>query len=141
MVGLTGCGKSFLAELLFGKILQIPVVTVDMTAFAETGYMGRQVREIINDLVVAAEENPYWAKMGVAVLDEYDKIAGAKSNIRFGGAGTCKDVSGYGVQRGLLKLIEGGKQQFISKNLFTDIKNRLSGNKNTVYGIIFLRSF
>lgn len=115
MVGQTGSGKSCLAELLFGKILQIPVVTEDLTGFAETGYMGRQVSEILYDLLITAEENPYWAKMGICVLDEFDKIAGANSHIRFGGAGTTKDVSGYGVQRGLLKLIEGGKHQVNSK--------------------------
>ncbi len=60
MLGPTGCGKSHLAELLFGKILQIPVVTTDMTQFVETGYMGRQVGEILYDLLVTAEGNPYF---------------------------------------------------------------------------------
>ena len=115
MLGPTGCGKSHLAELLFGKILQIPVVSVDMTAFVETGYMGRYVPEILFDLLNTAQGNLYWAKMGIAVLDEFDKIAGAGSNIRYGGGGTTKDVSGYGVQRGLLKLIEGGRHQVTSK--------------------------
>lgn len=115
LVGPTGSGKSFLAELLFGKILQIPVVTEDLTGFCETGYMGRQVSEILYDLLISAEANPYFAKMGICVLDEFDKIAGAGSNILYGGAGTTKDVSGYGVQRGLLKLIEGGKHQITGK--------------------------
>ena len=115
MLGPTGCGKSHLAELLFGKILQIPVVSVDMTAFVETGYMGRYVPEILFDLLNTAQGNLYWAKMGICVLDEFDKIAGAGSNIRYGGGGTTKDVSGYGVQRGLLKLIEGGRHQVTSK--------------------------
>jgi ATP-dependent Clp protease ATP-binding subunit ClpX len=115
MVGPTGCGKSYLAELLFGKILQIPVATVDMTGFVETGYVGRYVSEILFDLLNAAQENPYWAKMGICVLDEFDKVNGKGSNIRFGGAGTTKDVSGYGVQRGLLKLIEGGLHEVSSQ--------------------------
>jgi len=115
MAGPTGCGKFFLAELLFGKILQVPVVTIDITSFVETGYMGRYVSEILFDLLNTAQGNPYWAKMGIAVLDEFDKIAGAGSNIRFGGGGTTKDVSGYGVQRGLLKLIEGGMHEVSSK--------------------------
>ena len=58
MVGPTGCGKSHLSELLFGTILQIPVVTVDITSFVETGYMGRQVGEILYDLLTTAEGNP-----------------------------------------------------------------------------------
>ncbi|MCK5344986.1 MAG: AAA family ATPase, partial [Candidatus Heimdallarchaeota archaeon] len=115
MVGPTGCGKSYLAELLFGKILQIPVATVDMTSFVETGYVGRYVSEILFDLLNAAQGNPYWAKMGICVLDEFDKVNGKGSNIRFGGAGTTKDVSGYGVQRGLLKLIEGGLHEVSSQ--------------------------
>jgi len=115
MLGPTGSGKTFLAELLFGKILQIPVVTVDMTSFVETGYVGRCVSEILFDLLNAAQENPYWAKMGICILDEFDKIAASGSNIRFGGAGTTKDVSGYGVQRGLLKLIEGGLHEVSSQ--------------------------
>ena len=60
MVGPTGCGKGYLAELLFGTILQVPVVTVDITSFVETGYMGRQVGEILYDLLTTAEGNPYW---------------------------------------------------------------------------------
>ena len=48
MLGPTGCGKSYLTQLLFGTILQIPVVTVDMTGFVETGYVGRQVPEILS---------------------------------------------------------------------------------------------
>lgn len=115
MMGSTGSGKTFLAELLFGQILQIPVVTEDLTGFCETGYMGRQVGEILYDLLISAEGNPYWGKMGIAVLDEFDKLAGAGSNIRYGGAGTTKDVSGYGVQRGLLILIEGGRHRITSR--------------------------
>ena len=115
MVGPTGCGKSYLAELLFGKILGIPVATVDMTAFVETGYMGRYVSEILYELKNTAHNNLFWAKMGICILDEFDKISGAGSNIRFGGGGTTKDVSGYGVQRSLLKLFEGGKHKIASK--------------------------
>ena len=115
MVGPTGCGKSYLAELLFGKILGVPVATVDMTGFVETGYMGRYVSEILYELKNTAHNNLSWAKMGICVLDEFDKISGAGSNIRFGGGGTTKDVSGYGVQRGLLKLFEGGKHKIPGK--------------------------
>ncbi len=115
MLGPTGCGKSFLAELLFGTILQIPVVTVDMTGFVETGYVGKYVSEILYNLLTAADSNPHWAQMGVCVLDEFDKIAGAGSSVRFGGGGTSKDITGFGVQRGLLKLFEGGRHEVSSQ--------------------------
>ena len=115
MVGPTGCGKSYLAELLFGTILQIPVVTVDMTCYVETGYVGKYVSEILYNLLTIADGNPHWAQMGICVLDEFDKIAGAGSSVRFGGGGTTKDITGFGVQRGLLKLIEGGKHEVSSK--------------------------
>ena len=115
MLGPTGCGKSYLAELLFGQILKIPFVNVDMTGFVETGYVGRYVSEILFDLLNVADGNPYWAKIGICIIDEFDKIAGAGSNISFGGAGTTKDVSGYGVQRGLLKLIDGGLHEVESR--------------------------
>jgi ATP-dependent Clp protease ATP-binding subunit ClpX len=115
MVGPTGCGKSYLTELLFGQILQIPVVTVDMTGFVETGYVGKYVSEILSDILSAAKGNPHWAQMGICVLDEFDKLAGAGSNIKFGGGRTSKDITGYGVQRSLLKLIDGGKHEVSSK--------------------------
>ena len=115
MVGPTGCGKSHLAELLFGTILQVPVATVDMTGFVETGYVGRYVSEILYNLLNAAGGNPQWAEMGICVLDEFDKLAGAGSSIRFGGGRTSKDITGYGVQRSLLKLIEGGNNEVSSR--------------------------
>lgn len=108
MLGPTGCGKTHLAELLFSQILQIPVATVDMTGYVETGYVGKYVSEILSDLLNTAEGNPHWAKMGICVLDEFDKIASTSSHVKFGGARTSKDITGHGVQRGLLKLIEGG---------------------------------
>jgi ATP-dependent Clp protease ATP-binding subunit ClpX len=109
MVGPTGCGKTYLTELLFGKILELPVTSIDMTGFTETGYVGRQVSEILYSLQNSANGNKAWAGMGVCILDEFDKLASARSVARFSGGGTTKDVSGYGVQRELLKLIEGGK--------------------------------
>lgn len=101
LMGPTGCGKSHLAELLFSQILKIPVLTVDMTCFVETGYVGKYVTEMLFDLIHTVEGNKHWAKMGIVVLDEFDKIAST-------GGKASKDITGYGVQRGLLKLIEGG---------------------------------
>jgi ATP-dependent Clp protease ATP-binding subunit ClpX len=107
LIGPTGCGKTFLLELLFGEILKIPYVIIDMTKFTESGYVGDDVLNILVQLVYSANENIDIAECGVVVLDEFDKIAGAYSNARFAGQGTAKDVSGYGVQRELLKILEG----------------------------------
>jgi len=111
LIGPTGCGKTFLVELLFGQILKLPYVIIDMTKFTESGYVGDDVINILVQLVYAANENLVIAECGVVVLDEFDKIAGAFSNTRFAGQGTTKDVSGYGVQRELLKILEGADIQ------------------------------
>ncbi len=107
LIGPTGCGKTFLIELLFGEIFKLPYVIVDMTKFTESGYVGDDVVNILVQLVFAANESIDIAECGVVVLDEFDKIAGALSSARFAGQGTTKDVSGYGVQRELLKILEG----------------------------------
>jgi len=107
LMGPTGCGKTYLIELLFGEIFKLPYVLVDMTKFTESGYVGDDVVNILVQLVYSANESIDIAECGVVVLDEFDKIAGALSNARFAGQGTTKDVSGYGVQRELLKILEG----------------------------------
>jgi len=107
LMGPTGCGKTFLVELLFQKILQIPTVIIDITSFTESGYVGDDARTILTRLLFAAGGDPRIAACGVVCLDEFDKIATTKSNARFAGEGTTKDVSGLGVQRELLKMLEG----------------------------------
>jgi ATP-dependent Clp protease ATP-binding subunit ClpX len=107
MVGPTGCGKTFLVELLFQQIFQLPTVIVDITSFTESGYIGDDVNTILTRLVYAAEGNLLMAACGIVCLDEFDKLASSTSNSRFAGEGTTKDVSGYGVQRELLKIVEG----------------------------------
>ncbi|MCI0453607.1 MAG: AAA family ATPase [Candidatus Dadabacteria bacterium] len=111
LMGPTGCGKTYLIELLFGEIFKIPFVIVDMTKFTESGYVGDDVVNILVQLVYSANESIDVAECGVVVLDEFDKIAGAFSTARFAGQGTTKDVSGYGVQRELLKILEGADVQ------------------------------
>jgi len=106
LMGPTGCGKSYVIELLFGKILNLPYVIVEMTRFTETGYVGEDALMILNRLVESARGNLEMAETGVIALDEFDKIASQSSNLIFGG-GSTKDVSGYGVQRELLKMLEG----------------------------------
>jgi ATP-dependent Clp protease ATP-binding subunit ClpX len=107
LVGPTGCGKTYLVELLFQQIYQLPTVIVDITSFTESGYIGDDVNTILTRLLYAAEGNTLIASCGIVCLDEFDKLASSTSNSRFAGEGTTKDVSGYGVQRELLKMIEG----------------------------------
>jgi ATP-dependent Clp protease ATP-binding subunit ClpX len=108
-VGPTGCGKTYLVEILFRNIFKLPTVIVDMTNYSETGYVGQDVSSIITRLLYAAELNPIKASFGVVCLDEFDKIASGQNNAVFAGAGTTKDVSGLGVQRELLKIVESNQ--------------------------------
>jgi ATP-dependent Clp protease ATP-binding subunit ClpX len=107
LVGPTGCGKTFLVEALFQQLFQLPTLIVDVTSFTEAGYVGDDVHTILTRLVFAAQQNIHLAACGVICLDEFDKLASSSSNARFSGEGTTKDVSGYGVQRELLKMLEG----------------------------------
>ena len=109
MLGPTGCGKTFLVELLFQNILKLPTVIVDITSFTESGYIGDDARTILTRLILNADGNQYLAECGIVCLDEFDKIASSSSNARFAGQGTTKDVSGYGVQRELLGMIHGAE--------------------------------
>lgn len=106
LVGPTGCGKTFLVETLFRHILSLPTVLVDITTYSETGYVGQDVSSIMTRLLYAADGDIARAEIGIVCLDEFDKIASGQNNAVFAGAGTTKDISGLGVQRELLKLLE-----------------------------------
>jgi ATP-dependent Clp protease ATP-binding subunit ClpX len=109
LVGPTGCGKTFLIELLFQQILRLPTVIIDITTYSETGYVGQDPSTILTRLLHAADDNPLLASVGIVCLDEFDKIASGQNNAVFAGAGTTKDVTGMGVQRELLKMLESSE--------------------------------
>mgnify|MGYP000111694997 CR=1 FL=1 len=106
LVGPTGCGKTFAIELLFREMLGLPTAIIDVTTLSETGYVGGDVSSVLTRLLYAAHMDPALGQIGVVCLDELDKIAGGSNNAVFAGAGTTKDVTGLGVQRELLKLLE-----------------------------------
>ena len=106
LAGPTGCGKTFMVELLFGKILRLPTALVDITTYSETGYVGQDPSTILTRLLHTADDNPMLASIGIVCLDEFDKISSGQNNAIFAGAGTTKDVTGMGVQRELLKMLE-----------------------------------
>ena len=106
LMGPTGCGKTYLVELLFRHVLKIPTVIIDITAFSETGYIGDDHNTLLSLLLMASDNNPDIAMGGIICLDEFDKLASSQNSARFDGQGTTKDVSGYGVQKELLKMLE-----------------------------------
>ncbi|RMH43354.1 MAG: AAA family ATPase [Deltaproteobacteria bacterium] len=109
LVGPTGCGKTHLVELLFRSILKLPTALVDITTYSETGYVGQDPSTILTRLLHAADDNPMLASIGIICLDEFDKLASGQNNAIFAGAGTTKDVTGMGVQRELLKMLESSE--------------------------------
>jgi len=109
LIGPTGCGKTFLVEILFNQILKLPTVVIDITSFSETGYVGQDPVSLLTRLIHEANGDPYLASIGIICIDEFDKLSSGKNNAVFSGAGTTKDVSGLGVQRELLKMLEGAE--------------------------------
>ncbi|MEM6628549.1 MAG: AAA family ATPase [Bacteroidota bacterium] len=107
LIGPTGCGKTYLVELLFQHILKLPTVIIDITSYSETGYVGQDAVSMLTRLVYAAQRDTEIAAMGIVCIDEFDKLSSGKNNAVFSGAGTTKDVGGMGVQQELLKMLEG----------------------------------
>jgi ATP-dependent Clp protease ATP-binding subunit ClpX len=101
LIGPTGTGKTLLAQSL-ARMLKVPFTMVDATCLTEAGYVGEDVESIVQNLLAAADNDVEKASRGIVYIDEVDKIA------RRGEApAMARDVSGEGVQQGLLKILEG----------------------------------
>ncbi len=148
MVGSTGTGKTLLAKTI-AKMLVVPFTIVDATVLTEAGYVGEDVESLLSRLLQECDYDPVRAGRGIVFIDEIDKIARKGDN-----PSITRDVSGEGVQQGLLKLLEGSvvnvppyggrkhpEQQFIqvdTKNIlficggaFDGIEKRIAHRLNT----------
>lgn len=128
LVGETGTGKTLLARTI-AKMLHVPFTIVDATVLTEAGYVGEDVESILSRLLQAADFNVEAAQKGIVFIDEIDKIARKGDN-----PSITRDVSGEGVQQGMLKLLEGsivnvppqgGRKHPEQKMISVDTKNIL----------------
>jgi ATP-dependent Clp protease ATP-binding subunit ClpX len=128
MVGSTGTGKTLLARTI-AKLLHVPFAIVDATVLTEAGYVGEDIESILTRLLQAADYDVAAAERGIVFIDEIDKIARKGDN-----PSITRDVSGEGVQQGLLKLLEGsivnvppqgGRKHPDQKMIAVDTKNIL----------------
>ena len=128
LVGETGTGKTLLARTI-ARMLHVPFTIVDATVLTEAGYVGEDVESILTRLLQVADYNVEAAEKGIVFIDELDKIARKGDN-----PSITRDVSGEGVQQGLLKLLEGsvvnvppqgGRKHPEQKMIAVDTKNVL----------------
>ncbi len=128
LVGETGTGKTLLARTI-ARMLHVPFTIVDATVLTEAGYVGEDIESVLTRLLQAADYNVTAAQRGIVFIDEIDKIARKGDN-----PSITRDVSGEGVQQGLLKLLEGavinvppqgGRKHPDQKMIAVDTKNIL----------------
>jgi ATP-dependent Clp protease ATP-binding subunit ClpX len=108
LLGPTGTGKTLLAKTI-ARILDVPIAIADATSLTEAGYVGSDVESVLTELFAASNYNMEKAERGIIFIDEIDKIAKKGA-----GPSITRDVSGEGVQQGLLKILEGTKAQITS---------------------------
>ncbi len=123
LLGPTGVGKTYLIRCI-SKLIGVPFVKADATKFSETGYVGRDVDDLVRDLVKLADNNLELAQYGIIYVDEVDKISGR-------GVGNSRDVSGRGVQTNLLKLMEDTEVPLHSQ---TDMVGQMEAMMGMMHG-------
>lgn len=130
LIGPSGCGKTLICKQL-ASFLSVPFVITDATSLTEAGYVGDDADSILTSLIENADGNVELAQKGIIYIDEIDKLANKV------GPNTSRDVSGEGVQQGLLKLIEGAEVQ-VAPNFSKSSSQPVTKTKFNTENILFI---